>query len=451
MSVARTDSLSASLNAVVSRDLERAFADAQRVDDRRARNEPLGCLAGLPMTVKDTLDMEGLPASSGLKSLLNRRASDADVVRRVRLQDGIIWGKTNTPVKAADWQSYNALYGTTNNPWDLERTPGGSSGGSAAALAAGLNALEIGSDIGGSLRVPASFCGVFAHKPTYGLVSQRGHVPPLTLDCLAGLDLAVIGPMARSARDIRLLLSVIAENPYPTHPSPLQLKGLKVALWTDEPAFTLDRDVRETIAVFAGRLAATGAVVEPVACPVDTETLMLTFKFLFFATVSADMPMSERILYESFRGPAKIARALGAKPVWVQAILGLTARHWEWLQTNEVRVRMQQTMKTFFANYDIILAPIAPVAAFAHDHGALLRRKLRCSDGRSISYMEMMNWPALATLCGLPATAMPIGLTEQNLPVGVQLIGPRHGDACTLDVAQAIEEQIGGFRAPPLS
>jgi len=402
------------------------------------------------MTVKDTLDVDGLPASAGLKSLVNRTASDADVVQCVRGQDGIIWGKTNTPVKASDWQTYNALYGTTNDPWDRQRTSGGSSGGSAAALAAGLTALEIGADISGSLRVPAGFCGVFAHKPTYGLVSQRGLVPPP--DFAADLDLAVVGPMARSARDLRLLLSIIAENPYPTNSPPLQLKGLKVALWIDEPAFTLDRDVRESIKVFAGRLAATGAVVEPVACPIDAETLMLTYTMLLYPVVKADIPMPERALYEFLRGPAKIARALGAKPLsWAQGILGSTARHREWLQANELRACMQQTLKTFFASYDILLTPISPTTAFAHDHGPFLRRKLRCSDGRKISYLEMMNWVTLATVCGLPATAIPIGLSDQNLPVGAQLIGPPHGDARTLAAAQAMEEQIGGFRAPPLS
>jgi amidase len=174
-SVARTDRLNPKLNAVVSRDLDRAYASARLIDDRRARRESLGMLAGLPMTVKDALDVEGLPASAGIEYLLHRTAKGAVVVSRVRAEGAIVWGKTNTPVKAADWQTYNALYGITNNPWDLERTPGGSSGGSAAALAAGLTALEIGADIGGSLRVPASFCGVFAHKPTYGIARKASN------------------------------------------------------------------------------------------------------------------------------------------------------------------------------------------------------------------------------------------------------------------------------------
>ena len=156
-SVVRMDRLNPKLNAVVSRDLDRAYASVQMIDERRARGEPLGLLGGLPMTVKDTFDVEGLPASAGMKALLNRTAEDAAVVARVRSADAIVWGKTNTPVYASDWQTYNSLYGTTTHPWDLTRTPGGSSGGSAAAVAAGITALEIGADIGGSIRVPVAF------------------------------------------------------------------------------------------------------------------------------------------------------------------------------------------------------------------------------------------------------------------------------------------------------
>src|SRR5271170_1256199 len=177
-SLARHDAVNPSLNAVVTTDLERARRRARAIDDQRAVGEHLGALAGLPMTIKDTFDVGDMPASAGLKGLLGRTARDAVVVARARAEGAVIWGKTNTPVMAGDWQSYNDLYGTTNNPWRLDRTPGGSSGGAAAALATGVTALEIGSDIGGSLRVPASFCGVYAHKPTWGMVSQRGHVPP---------------------------------------------------------------------------------------------------------------------------------------------------------------------------------------------------------------------------------------------------------------------------------
>ena len=197
---------------MVVTDLDPARKRAQAIDRQRAAGEHMGALAGLPMTIKDTFDVEGMPASAGLKGLLGRATKDAVVVARARAAGAVIWGKTNVPVMAGDWQSYNGLYGTTNNPWDLTRTCGGSSGGAAAALATRMTALEIGSDIGGSLRVPASFCGVFSHKPTWGLVSQRGHIPPRP-GTLAERDLNVVGPMARSARDLRLLLSVLEAGP----------------------------------------------------------------------------------------------------------------------------------------------------------------------------------------------------------------------------------------------
>jgi amidase len=448
-SVARTDRLNPKLNAVVSRDLDRAYESARIIDDRRARGESLGLLAGLPMTVKDTLDAEGLPASAGTESLLNRSVEDAEVVARVRAEGAIIWGKTNTPVSGGDWQTYNTLYGTTNNPWDLERTPGGSSGGSAAALAARLTALEIGADLAGSLRVPASFCGVFAHKPTYGIVSQRGMVPPPGIH--AERDLAVVGPMARSARDLRLLLSIIAEAPIPADAPPAELKGLKVALWLGETAFVVDTEVKTVITAFADRLAAAGAIVEPVQSPVDTEALMFAYTMLFFSMTGAGLPSGVRRLYELLRGPAKIMRSLGAKPLsWAQSVLANTARHREWLKANDARAQMGDRMRRFFARHDVLLAPVSPVPAFPHDHRPMRLRTLRCSDGREIAYWEILDWAALATVCGLPATAVPAGLTGQGLPVGVQIIGPHRGDSHTLAVAQAIDEAIGGFRAPPL-
>ena len=366
-SVVRVDRLNPKLNAVVSRDLDRAYASARIIDERRARGESLGLLGGLPMTVKDTFDVEGLPASAGMKTLLDRTAEDAAVVAHVRLADAIVWGKTNTPVKASDWQTYNSLYGTTCNPWDLTRTPGGSSGGSAAALAAGMTALEIGADIGGSMRVPASFCGVFAHKPTYGLVSQRGLVPPPGL--AADLDLAVVGPMARSARDLRLLLSIIGESPIPVQAPPAELKRLKVALWLDEPTFTLDANIKAMLEAFAGRLHVAGAIVDQVACPVSAECLMSTYILLLFAIIGADLPWAERRLYELLRGPAKVARAMGANALsWAQSVLAYTVRHHEWLQANETRAQLSDTMRKFFARFDVLLAPVSPTAAFPHDH-----------------------------------------------------------------------------------
>jgi amidase len=448
-SIAQSHRLADKLNAVVTQDPEAARAAARAIDDRRAKGETsdtIGLLAGVPMTVKDTFDVDGMPASSGLKAFLDRAAGDAAAVGRTRTEGAVIWGKTNVPAMAGDWQSYNKLYGTTNNPWDLERTPGGSSGGAAAALAAGVTPLEIGSDIGGSLRVPANFCGVFSHKPTYGLVSQRGHVPPKP-DTASEPDLNVVGPMARSARDLRLLLSILTNGPIAAKASPAVLSGLKVALWLDEPAFILDAEVRLAVEAFAADLAAAGASVVPTPSPVDAEALLDVFLQLLSPIVAADFPASQRRALERLRGPAKW---FGGEANWARLTRAATLSHQEWMIANERRAQMGRIMRRFFERYDVLIAPIAPVTAFPHDHRPFAKRKLICSDGRKIPYDALRRWIALATTCGLPATTVPVGLGQSGLPVGVQIVGPRGGDSKTLAVAQAIEERLGGFRAPPL-
>jgi amidase len=448
-SIAQAHRLKTSLNAVVAEDPAPARAAARAIDERRAKgetSETLGLLAGLPMTVKDTLDVTGMPASSGLKAYLGRAAGDAAAVGRARTEGAVIWGKTNVPVLAGDWQTFNGLYGATNNPWDLERTPGGSSGGAAAALAAGITPLEIGSDIGGSLRAPASFCGVFSHKPTFGLVSQRGHVPPKP-GSAAEADLNVIGPMARSARDLRLLLSVLANGPVPAKATPAVLNGLKVALWLDEPAFILDAEVRLAVEAFAADLAAAGAVVDPVASPVAADALLDVYLQLLYPLLTADFPAPRRRMLKLLRGPATW---FGGEATWARLARAATLSHHEWMIANERRAQMGRTMRRFFQRYDVLIAPAAPVTAFPHDHRPFGKRKLICSDGRKIPYDAMLRWIALATTCGLPATTVPAGLGQGGLPVGVQIIGPRGGDSKTLAVAQAIEAVLGGFRAPQL-
>jgi len=449
--VARSHQLHTRVNAVVREDVEQARRRAREIDERRANGETsaqIGLLAGLPMTIKDCLDVDDMPATAGMKGLLDRAAGDAAAVGLVRTEAAVIWGKTNVPVMAGDWQSYNDLYGTTNNPWDVERTPGGSSGGAAAALATGVTALEIGSDIGGSLRVPASFCGVYAHKPTYGLVPLRGHVPPAP-GTAAEADLGVVGPMARSARDLRLLLSILAGGTVAPRMQPMALAGVRIGLWLEDPAFILDSEVKTAIEAFATDLITDGVVVEPIESPVDGQALYDAYLTLLMPLMAVDMPASQRAAMRALRPLAKLAMGMGA-PGWAQLTVKATATHAEWLGANEVRAKMGRTMRSLFERYEVIIAPVSPVVAFPHDHRPIPRRKLVCSDNRKIPYDAMLRWAALATVCGLPATAIPIGLSGQGLPIGVQLIGPRGGDSKTLAVAEAIEARLGGFRAPEL-
>jgi amidase len=449
-SLARHEQTHARLNAVIAADLQQALDRARAIDDIRGRGGHLGPLAGLPLTVKDTLDVDGMPASAGLSRRRGRKVEDAVAVRHVRNADAVIWGKTNVPVRGGDWQAYNRAYGTTSNPWDLKRTSGGSSGGAASAVAAGVTALEIADDIGGSLRVPASFCGLFAHKPTWGLVSQYGLVPP-DAGSRAELDLTVIGPLARSARDLRLLLSVIENGPLAPRAPPASLKETRIALWVDEPAFPVDPEVRATILRFGQELAEAGAVVEPITRPIDATLLLESTMVLLGAILGSRMGAGEAFAMGLLRGPAKLAKALGAPPyAWPTMARAYTARHREWMAADAVRQRLRHEIQGVFQRFDVILAPAAPTTAFPHDHSPIGRRKLKTSDGARIPYLSILGWQALASACHLPVTTVPAGLAASGLPVGAQLIGPHGGDAKTLAVAQAIDESVRGFEPPPL-
>jgi amidase len=451
----RYEKVNKPVNAVVAVDFDRARERAGAIDDHRAKGDPLGPLAGLPMTVKDTFDVEGLPASSGLEAFRHGRRPDAVVVSHARFAGAVIWGKTNTPVLAGDFQTHNALYGTTNNPWDLARTCGGSSGGAATALATRMTALEIGSDIGGSLRHPASFCGVYSHKPTWGVVSQIGHVPPKP-GSLAERDLNVIGPMARSARDLRLLLSVLEAGTLAarTH-APPELGSLRVGLWLNQPEFGLDPQVRTVLEGFGDELRREGADVTPITSPVEVGALMSAYRTLLAGLLAQDLPPAQLRSMQRMRGAARLALALGAgSDSWAGMSRDYTASHLDWLAADEVRARIGAQIRGVFSRFDVILAPIDPAPAFPHDHRPFAKRSITFSDGTKAPYLSLLRWIALATACGLPATAIPAGQTPRTetgggLPVGAQLIGPRGADARTIAIAEAIEARLGGFVAPP--
>lgn len=434
------------VNAIVAQDNEGARVAARSVDDRRQTGASLGRLAGLPMTVKDTLDVAGLPASAGLPGLRDRTTDDATVVARAKAADAIVWGKSNTPAKAGDWQTYNSLDGVTNNPWALDRTSGGSSGGSAAAVAVGISALEIGADISGSLRIPASFCGVLSHKPTFGLVSQRGLVPPV--GTLAEIDMAVVGPMARSVRDLRLLLSVITDDRFP-QAAPTTTNALQVGLWLDDPCFVVDPVVRWMIEQFAKEVVALGVAVEPIHPPFSSDELMFTYTSLLFPLLGPDLSTSQKWLYELLRPLAHIALEGGAGPLsWAHGLTGYTSRHAEWLTANERRAGLIVRMEEIFTRFDALIAPASFCLPFKHDHRPLLKRRVRLSDGTDVSYLKLMDWAALASTCGLPVTTFPIGLTPDGLPVGVQIVGPRSADDRTLALAALFEQSFGGYLKP---
>jgi amidase len=412
-SVKRCDAVHTKINAVAVRDLERAERDAKAIDEVRASGDvALGPLAGLPMTVKEAFDIPGHPATVGVPSFKdrNRNCEDSVMTRRVRGAGGIVWGKTNNPYMLADIQTYNSIYGTTNNPYDVTRTPGGSSGGSAAALASGITALEIGSDIGGSLRHPANFCGLFTLKPTWNLLPMQGHVPPLPEEYI-DVDLGVVGPMARSARDLRLLFRVLSNRKADQPRKPPSAKGKRIALWNEEPHFPLSREVKAAVETAAKAFEKAGSKVERVAPPIPAKELMDTYLAILRPIVVPGYRLDPE---------APPRRELHKKAV-----------------------------AKFFENWDAILMPVTPTPAFLHDHSEPIPKRIHKIDGKEVEYFSFLTWIALATSCHLPAAVAPATQTKEGLPIGVQLVGAEGNDEAMIDLAEVLEGELGGFRPPP--
>ena len=419
----RVDRLNPPLNAVVTLDADGARATADAADAALARGDVIGLLHGVPMTIKDCYDTAGMRTTCGVEEWDYVPERDADAVRRLRDAGAVIFGKTNTPALTADWQTYNPIFGVTNNPWDTTRSCGGSSGGSAAALAAGLTALELGSDIAGSIRVPSNWCGTCGHKPSFGVVPQRGHLPSPP-GSLADRDLNVVGPMARDIEDLELALDILAG------PAGDQAKGwhlelsaarakvlsdLRLAVWLDDPAYPVEDDVRDVLETAVTALRKAGARIVDSSPPAPLPELVLLHMELLYPVME---PSSEML-------------------------------HRNWLSVNEKREQLRIRIAEFFRDNDALLMPVAVVPAIPHTHDQpLARREIRTTGG-SRSYLDMFGWAGLATVAYLPATTVPVGRTQTGLPVGIQIVGPYLEDRTTLAVARCLEELLGGFVPPP--
>ena len=448
--LARQDRLHPKLNAVVETDIARALKDAQAIDAARAKGKALGALAGLPMTIKDGFDVENMPATAGAPGFAHRArdCDDATMVSRARASGAVIWGKTNVPFMLGDFQSYNDIYGTTNNPYDTTRVPGGSSGGAAAALAAGITPLEIGSDIGGSLRHPANFCGVCSLKPTWGVLPMRGHIPPppqAYYEC----DLGVVGPMARNVEDLRLLWRVLRG---PRDEAPRKhAKDARIAVWDEDANFPAASAVRAGVRRAAEALAEQGAQVETVASPLDTARLLQVYRWLIAPILGAGFPPEHLAKMEATRD-ADI-KAMQANPdPWSPEFnrVAWTARYYELAPIYAERQALKDRFARVFETYDAILMPVSPVTAFPHDHSPSFIGRTLGMDGATISYMSMLTWIAPATALHSPALAFRASATAQGLPIGVQLVGSEHGEDRLFDLAAAAEEVLGGFVPPAL-
>jgi len=448
--MARNAALHGKLNAVVTTDPERARRDADKIDNTRAKGETLGPLAGLPMTIKDGYDVEGMPATAGnpIYARRDRNCADADMTKAARGAGAVVWGKTNVPLMLGDFQSYNDIYGTTNNPYDTTRTPGGSSGGAAAALASGITPLEIGSDIGGSLRHPANFCGVCSLKPTWGVLSSRGQIPPPP-GLYSEADLGVVGPMARNTGDLRLLWNVLRGN---TGAAPKPIKGARVAVWDEEPGFPLSREAKAGVQRAADALSDAGVIVERTRLPIDGLSLMDAYLGILTPIIASGLPEALLQSFEAQRADDLAAARNGIGMFNMAAYrLRATASHREVLRHMTRRQAMKDQLEAFFAvGWQAILSPISIMPAFPHLHEPGFNERMLEVDGESVPYGTMLYWIALATALLGPSLAVPAGQTATGLPTGAQIMGPSGGEDRLFDFACAVEERLGGFKAPKL-
>ena len=448
--LSRVDRINPTINAVVVDDRERALLQARAADRALARGENLGPLHGLPMTVKESFDLQGHPTTQGFVPMRENVASeDALVVQRLKRAGAVIFGKTNVPLFLADFQTYNDIYGTTANPWDAARSPGGSSGGSAAAVAAGLTALEYGSDIGGSIRNPAAYCGVYGHKSTWAIVPKRGH--SLARTPVAEADLSVVGPLARSAQDLALALDVTVGPDlltssavrYRLPSAPKSIKGLRVAVWLDEPSAPVDGSIRACIQEAAIALGRAGAKVSFDARPAfDPQAADATYRLLLLGQMSARRPDFKRLLEE--RGKL---HAEDQSPRAVQ-LRNATASYKEFFDANNRREQLRWVWRDFFSRYEVLLAPVTATVAFVHDHSEPVSARTLTVNSAPVPYFSQLFWAGLASASYLPATVAPIGFASSNLPVGLQIIGAEMADHTTIWVAAQLTKLIGGYVPP---
>ena len=441
------------LNAIIALDSDRARSRAREADAATARGESWGPLHGVPMTVKEAFDVAGLPTTWGVPALRDNVAhANAASVERFLGAGAIIFGKTNVPLMLGDWQTFNAIHGTTNNPWDPARTPGGSSGGAAAALAAGMSALELGSDIGSSIRNPAHYCGVYGHKPSFGIVPQHGHWIP---GAHVPLDVLVCGPLARSAEDLALALDlIVGPEPFERPAWTIKLPGprktalgeFRVALILDDPNCAVDREVSDRIQAIADAAARAGARVDDKARP-RIDTLRAHALYLQLLRGATGALLGEDAYAQSRAKAGQLAaddQSYGAR-----VLRASVQDHRDWFAAHAERQALRSAWAAFFGEYDVVLCPIGASAAFPHDQQRERPDRRIIVNGREEDYNAQLYWAGIASLPNLPGTAAPAGRTPGGLPVGVQIVGPYLEDHTTIEFARLLAEVTEGFVPPP--
>ena len=447
--IERIERLNGPINAIINTTFDRARSEARQADERRARGEDAPFL-GLPITMKESNAMAGLPQSAGIVDLASFiPEEDGPVGARAMEAGAALLGQTNIPIAVGDWQANSPVYGQTNNPWDMARSPGGSTGGGSAALAAGLTPLEFGSDIGGSVRIPAAFCGVYGHRPSETLVPRYGSFPRATRPNV-GAVMAVQGPLARSAHDLELALDVIAG------PEPLEdvawrvelpparaerLEDFRVGVLEPLPGVEVDDEMSARVDELASWLGTRGARVKRVNLPFDypahTKDYMVLLSHLTAGPINREERQSIDVKLRDLAEERDRWRGEGVT-MWAHELFALLGRREEY----------RWAYRDFFKEVDVLLTPMALGAAFEHTELPFNERRIPIN-GKQVRYGDTIVYPSLAILAGQPATAFPGGLNRAGLPLGLQAIGPYLEDRTPLRFAQLVEDGWRKFEAPP--
>ena len=414
--IARIAARDGPINAVVVRDFDRARHQAAEVDRKRASGFD-GPLLGVPMTVKESFDLAGLPTTWGMEQARNFIAQDdAVAVKRLKAAGAIILGKTNVPPVLADLQANNPIYGRTNNPHDPERVAGGSSGGAAAALAAGMVPLELGSDIGGSIRVPAAFNGVWGHKPSFSALTRDGHFYPGT-DGAPG-ELSVIGPMARDPDDLALALDILADHPL-ARTDDRPASGYRILILNSHPLAKVAAPIADALDRLADALHDLGVTIDRKSDLLpDLETQQRNYMRMLNITIARGVPQD------------------GSAPTTLI----------EWFDLRDDQARNTRAWNALFREYDAVIAPTLGVTAFPHDPMPLPKRVLTI-DGESTPFGLQFAFPGLATYPMLPATSFPIGMDPDGLPIGVQAIADSYQDHKAIAIARLAHDSVTPAKA----
>lgn len=436
----RIERLDGPINSVITIETDRARSEASAVDDARSAGRPVGPLAGVPVTIKDAIATAGIRSTGGAVELRDHVPEvDATVVATVRDAGAVVFAKTNVPRWSGDYQTHNDMFGTTNNPWDVERTPGGSSGGPAAAVAMGFTGFEIGTDIGGSIRVPSSFCGVYGHKPSFGIIPTYGYLDNPTSHRNVA-DINVFGPIARSVDDLELLLGLLA-GPNPDDAAAwrldlpparaTELGDFRIAAWLDDEFSPVDPAVRDVMNAAVAALEGAGARIDHDRRP-DIDPASAAREGSILISSATEISDSE--------GEKSAASGSGRK---------LDHRAWDVLHRRGGEMR--QRWAEFFTDIDVLLCPVTVVPPFRHVHSTEGSNwaNATLADHGDRHYSDLIGWSALIGSAYLPVTVPPIGRTADGLPVGIQVVAPYLHDRTSLAFARCMTDVLGGYEPPP--